>query len=342
MAFKDIQGQDTAIQMLKNSIANNHVSHAYLFQGPEGVGKRTTALAFAQTLNCLNMSANDKTQGLFCEETEELPPGDACGNCLSCRKVKSANHPDIHIIEPEKNSIKIEQIRKLRSNVFYKCYEGRYQVIIIDGAQYMTIEASNSLLKVLEEPPENTIFILVSSEPGKLADTIISRCQQIQFQPLSVNFIKELLSNNESEKEGHLGLVAALSGGSLSRAKELLEGGEILTERQDALEFTQRILERSFSDIILWCEKWDREKQKVKNILEVIGLWYRDLLVYRATGREDILINQDYLADIKRCTYSLTKINNALLLINKSIKHLEYNVSPRLILEVFLMKLKVN
>ena len=337
MAFKDIQGQDTAIQMLKNAIENNHVSHAYLFQGPEGVGKKATALAFAQTLNCLNLQINEKLS-----LSASVAHIDGCDSCLSCRKAENGNHPDIHIIEPEKYSIKIDQIRRLRSSVFYKCYEGRYQVIIIDGAHYMTIEAGNSLLKVLEEPPKNTIFILISSEPGKLPDTIISRCQQIQFQPLSPYIIKELLRSSVGGKDQALGLVAGLAGGSLAKAQELLAGGDILLERQETLEFVQRIVERSFSDIILWCEKWDKEKQKVKNILEILGLWYRDLLVYRTTGQEDILINQDYLADIKGCTFSLTKINNALLLIKESIKHLEYNVSPRLTLEVFLMKLKIE
>ncbi|NLT95137.1 MAG: DNA polymerase III subunit delta' [Clostridia bacterium] len=336
MALKDIRGQDTAIQMLKNCIINKHVSHAYLFQGPEGVGKKAVALAFAQALNCLDLQTDQSLPVLSWSEI------DGCGCCLSCRKAQKGNHPDIHVIEPEKYTIKIEQIRKLRGSVFYKCYEGLYKVIIIDGAHYMTIEAANSLLKVLEEPPENTVFILVSSEPGKLPDTIISRCQQIQFQPLSTHIIEELLKDNRPEQGGDLALAAGLAGGSLAKARELLEGGEILIQRQETLEFIQKVWERSWSEIILWCEKWDKEKQKVKNILEILGFWYRDLLVYRTTGREEILINQDYLADIKRCTLSLTKINNALLLINKSIKQLEYNVSPRLTLEVFFMNLKIN
>jgi len=326
MTFSEIRGQETAVQILKNSITNDHVSHAYLFQGPQGVGKKAAALALAQALNCLNF---------------QTFRGDACGSCLSCTKLKNGNHPDLLVIEPEKYSIKIEQIRNLRNRVFYKCYDGKYKVIIVDDAHYLTIQASNSLLKVLEEPPEKTVFILVSSEPGKLPDTIISRCQQVQFQPLSVNTIKELLSGKYPDKSTHLGLAASLSGGSLSKAQELLDEGEILIERREALEFIHRLVERSFSEIILWCEKWDREKQKVKSILEILELWYRDLLVYRTTGREEILINHDYLVDIKNCNQSLTKINYALTLINESIRNLEYNVSPRLILEVFFMNLKL-
>lgn len=327
VGFREIKGQETAVQMLKNSIIHNHVSHAYLFQGPEGVGKRTAAMAFAQTLNCLQATSAE---------------AEACGSCMSCQKMKSGNHPDVQVIEPEKFSIKIEQIRNLRNTVFYKCYEGNYQVIILDQAHCLTIEASNSLLKVLEEPPERTVFILITSESGKLPDTIISRCQQVQFQPLSVYTIMELLGDKQSEESGHLALAAGLAGGSLSKAKELMEEGQILSQREETLNFVNRLVEHSFNEIIFWCEKWDKEKQKVKTILEIMQLWYRDLLVYHTTGREEILINYDYLTDIKASRQSLTMINKALTLINESIKNLEYNVNPRLILEVFLMKLKLT
>ncbi|MGI6225969.1 MAG: DNA polymerase III subunit delta' [Peptococcales bacterium] len=327
MGFREIKGQETAIQILKNSIINNHVSHSYLFQGPEGVGKKTAALAFATTLNCLNLDTSI---------------ADACRYCLSCKKAQSNNHPDIHLIEPEKSSIKIDQIRNLRSQVFYKCYEGKQKIIILDDAHLLTIEASNSLLKVLEEPPERTVFILVTAEASKLPDTIISRCQQVVFQPLSVNTIKELLGKKHLGENAQINLTASLSGGSLSKTKELLDEGEFLKMRQEALEFSQRLSTHSFSDIILWCEKWDREKQKVKTIFEIIELWYRDLLVYTVSGREEILINQDYLNHIKNFPQSLTEIKYALLLINESIRNLEYNVNPRLILEVFFMKLKLT
>ena len=327
MGFVEIKGQDTAVQILKKSILSSHVSHAYLFQGLEGVGKKTTALALAQALNCLKFDTS---------------LAEACGKCSGCIKVENGNHPDIQMVIPEKYVIKIDQIRSLKGKVYYKCYEGRYKVIILDNAHNLTIEASNSLLKVLEEPPQDTVFILVTSEPGKLTDTIISRCQQIQFQPLSVYTIKELLMKKNPEKLSQISLAAGLAGGSLAKAEELLAEGEVLENRQETINVVKKLFELSFSDIILWCEKWDREKKKVKTILEIIQLWYRDLLVFRTTGREEILINQDLVADIKNSQHTLLNINYALLLINESIKNLEYNVSPRLVLEVFFMKLKIN
>lgn len=327
VGLSDIKGQEIPIRILNNSVLKNHVSHAYLFQGTEGVGKKTTALALAQTLNCLN------PQGALAE---------SCGICLSCIKLKEGNHPDVQVMEPEKYSIKIDQIRSLRNKVFYKCYEGKYKVIIIDDAHCLTTEASNSLLKVLEEPPEKTVFILVTSEPSKLPETIISRCQQVQFQPLSVNTIRELWSRHNLGQPEHLNLAASLGGGSLSKTQELINEGEIFSQRQETINFISKLGERSFNEIIFWCEQWDRQKQKVKTILEIMQLWFRDLLVYRTTGQEKILINQDYLEEIKNSRQSLTNINNALLLINELIKNLEYNVNPGLMLEVFLMKLKLN
>jgi len=325
--FAKIKGQDTAVQILKKSILSNHVSHAYIFQGLQGIGKKTAALALIQALNCLKFDTS---------------LGEACGVCSGCIKVKNSNHPDVQIISPEKYAIKIDQIRSLKNKVSYKCYEGRYKAIILDDAHCLTIEASNSLLKVLEEPPQDTVFILITSEPGKLSDTIISRCQQIQFQPLSVYTIKELLMAKNLDEFSQISLAAGLAGGSLAKAEELLAENEVLENRKDTINFVKKLFELSFSDIIFWCEKWDREKKKAKNILEIIQLWYRDLLVYRTTGREEILINQDHVADIKNSRHPLTNINYALLLINESIKNLEYNVSPRLILEVFFMKLKIK
>ncbi|MFZ7102173.1 MAG: DNA polymerase III subunit delta' [Peptococcaceae bacterium] len=327
MGFEKIRGQDTAVKMLKNSIIGNHISHAYLFAGPEGVGKKAAALAFAQALNCVNSADS---------------PGRGCQTCISCRKVLNSNHPDIEVIKPDGQSIKIDQVRNLKNKVYYKCYESKYKVIIFDDAHLLTIEGANSLLKVLEEPPENTIFVLVTAEPQQLPDTILSRCQQVQFKPLASQNIVDILRIKYPADTDRLKLVAGLAGGSLVKAAGLLEEGELLEIRSETVGFLQRLRELSFSEISLWCEKWDKDKQKIKTIFELTQFWYRDLLVWRTTGQEEILINQDYLADIKSNTNTFTNINFALSLIKDSRRYLEYNVNPRLALEVFFMKAKIN
>ncbi|MDK2822281.1 MAG: polymerase subunit delta [Clostridia bacterium] len=326
MGFENIKGQKIAIQMLKNSIINNHLSHAYLFVGPEGVGKKATGLALAQALNCLNLD-----HGVV-----------SCNNCISCRKIISGNHPDVEIIKPDGLSIKIDQVRNLRNKIFYKCYESKYKVIILNDAHFLTIEAANGLLKVMEEPPENTVFILVTSEPQQLPDTILSRCQQVQFQALSSFIIKEILIAKYPDKEAQLSLIASLSRGSLVKAEELIREGELLSKRSETINVLKKIFDISVSELAFWCEKWDKDKQSIKTIFELMQFWYRDLLVWRTTGQEDILINQDFLVDIKKSRHTLLDINNILSSINKSRKYLDYNVNPRLVLEVFLMKIKLN
>ncbi|MFZ5944519.1 MAG: DNA polymerase III subunit delta' [Bacillota bacterium] len=326
MSFAFIKGQDTAVQMLKNSIQSRHISHAYIFSGPEGVGKRTTALAFAQGINCLQPSLN---------------LDERC-SCLSCRKSMGGNHPDIEIIRPEGLSIKIDQVRTLRNKVFYKCYESKFKVIIIDDAHLFTIEAANSLLKVLEEPPEKTIFILITAESQQLPDTIVSRCQQIQFHPLAVSCIIELLAESFPQHLERLPLVAGLARGSLTRAAGLLEDGQLLEKRTDTINLLKRVFETTPGEILLWCEKWDKDKQNIKIIFELIQFWYRDLLIWRTTSREDLLINQDYLVDIKNNKHTLSGIQKCLTLINQCRKHLDFNANPRLVLEVFLLRTTTN
>jgi len=327
MGFADIKGQDRAIKILKNSIRTNHLAHAYLFVGQSGIGKKTTALALAQSINCLNF--NDFS-------------GDSCNNCISCKKIMSGNQPDVKIIKPDGRSIKIDRVRSLRSEIFFKCYESKFKVIIFDEAHFLTIEAANSLLKVLEEPPENTVFILVTSEPQQLPDTIISRCQQVQFQSLNSEVIKGIFFQKYPNRRGQIGLLASLARGSLSKTEELLQDKELMEKRSEIIKLLKKIISVSFGEISLWCEKWDKDRQNVKIILEMIQLWYRDLLVWGTTKEEALLINQDYLIDIKNNQHTLTNINKVLLLTQKSLRALEYNANPRLVLEVSLMKIKLN
>ncbi|MBM4321139.1 MAG: DNA polymerase III subunit delta', partial [Deltaproteobacteria bacterium] len=167
--FADIQGQDAAVAKLRRALREGRVPHAYLFCGPIGVGKERTALVLAQALQCRKL------------------PDDGCGRCEPCRKVAGARHPDVAVVRvPEGRSrVLIEQMRELQQCLAFRPYEGRNRVIVFPDAEVMTEEAANSLLKTLEEPPEQTHFVLTSSQPQNLLDTIRSRCQQVRFAPLS-------------------------------------------------------------------------------------------------------------------------------------------------------------
>ena len=166
MQFSEIKGQEQAIHIIERAIQTQHIAHAYLFTGPEGVGKKKAALAMAQYLNCTG-KAPESMQ--------------SCGSCPSCIQAQTGSQPDIIVLEPDGASIKIEQIRALLSKVSLRNYDSVYKVILINDAHLMTEQAANCLLKTLEEPTDNTVFILITSQIQNLPITILSRCQQIQF-----------------------------------------------------------------------------------------------------------------------------------------------------------------
>ena len=183
MLFDSILGQDLPKQILSRALKTGSIAHAYLFYGLESIGKRLTALEFAKALNC-----------------RQSGPQSACGECNSCSKISRGLHPDIFSVEPVKSTptareslIKIDPIRELQRKLSYLPYESRTKVAIIDGAESMNLQASNTFLKTLEEPPGQTIIILIASNPNQLLPTIISRCQALKFHPLTTNEVKEIL-----------------------------------------------------------------------------------------------------------------------------------------------------
>ena len=176
MSFESIIGQDRAKQMLQNGLRNKQLSHAYIFNGPVGTGKQRMALALAQAI--------------FCEQQSE----DACGHCLECRKTENQNHPDLHWVQPEGNTIKIEQIRELQRQFTFRASSAQTKVYVILQADRMTVQAANSLLKFLEEPQSTVVAILITDNGHAMLPTIQSRAQWITFKPAAPFEMFPLLS----------------------------------------------------------------------------------------------------------------------------------------------------
>ena len=177
MPFEHILGQSRPLNIVRRMLSSGKIPHAFLFTGIPGVGKYTTALALARALNCTQSTA------------------DFCGTCVSCKKIEANKHPDITLIGPEKNVIKIAQIRNLQQDIVFAPIEATWRVIIIDQAETMNKETANCLLKTLEEPPSATVLILVASATSRLLPTVLSRCQKIVFSPLSRHTVQTLLEN---------------------------------------------------------------------------------------------------------------------------------------------------
>lgn len=323
MQFSDIQGQEKAIHILQCAIQNRHIAHAYLFAGPEGVGKKQTALALAQYLNCAAPDLNTFT---------------SCGNCPSCIQSVSGSQPDILMLEPDGASIKIEQIRTLLSKVSLRSYENAYKVIIINDAHLMTEQAANCLLKTLEEPTDNTVFILITAQVQNLPVTILSRCQQISFHLLSPSVIQDILQKLHPERQSQIGLVTALAKGSVSTAENLLANEEIAGARQEFYDLLIKLHQMRPAQIIGWCEQWDKNKKMVKALLELGQLWYHDALMVNTSGQMTLLVNQDYLAPLKSQKIAPQQLLQILQYFQTGMVQLESNASPRLIMEIVLLK----
>jgi DNA polymerase-3 subunit delta' len=278
--FRDIIGHDDIVKNLKGAIVSGRVAHAYIFSGPEGVGKLTAAMAFARALVCSNNTS-----------------GDGCGQCSGCRKVSAGAHPDVHVIRPEGSTVKIAQIRQLTAGLQFGPATGRWTVRIIDGADKMTVEAANALLKTLEDPLPGVIIILVTGRPQAVVPTILSRCQHMYFQPLLKHQLIEGMIRFAEGPEEKMPLAASLAGGSLGRAVRLLSGGLLLRDR--AADLTRRLTSAGLEEALTLAAGTAAGKEDVIFSLDLMVLWLRDLLVYNETKNPGRLINADRLSEVR-------------------------------------------
>lgn len=299
-AFPDIIGQEKAIQFLKTVIRSGKMPHSYLFSGIPGVGKTTTALALAQALNC-GQPVNHQ----------------GCGTCRTCRQIEHGNFPDLMIIEPEGQNVKIEQIRELNRNLNYKPVSGEYRVSLIQQAETLTQEAANSFLKTLEEPPPGNILILNVIEPRDLLPTIVSRCQRIGFRPLTAPMISEYLIKGYNVEEEKAALLARIAEGSLGRAMMLLED-DFMEKRQELIEGVVRLqskgvnAEQALEMAVDYSSKdrqgggpGNRQASYLSQLFGVWKSWYRDLILIKVHGPADLLINFDFSSKLKEISGNL-------------------------------------
>ena len=276
MSFSEIIGQTKIIRLLRRALARDLLPHAFLFTGPEGVGKKSTALTLAKVVNC-----------------QDWASGDCCDQCTSCRKADSGNHPDINLIEREGPFIKIEQIRALKHRLRFKPLEGRYRVTVINNSQHLKAEAANALLKVLEEPPADNLIILTAIEITALLPTIVSRCLHLPFQPLATVEISDHLAKIHSLSPEKAAMIARLAGGSLSRALALLDEKK-LVRRNLILETVTEIHKSRITDLLALINRWKGDNLDLQQDLEWLKTWIRDLLVEKFDATDSVgLVNSD-------------------------------------------------
>ncbi len=312
VTFRNLVGQEVALTQLRRAVQNNRVAHCYLFQGPAGVGKQTAALALAASLNCLDPQA-----------------GDACGSCLSCRKIAGDCHPDVQVLKPEGETFKLHQVRELQKTAQLQAMEGRYKVFIILRADRFTAQAANSLLKILEEPPAQTIFVLVAESPN-LLPTLLSRSQMVNFGPLPAAVLAGLLIKREfpPAEAQTLGETAE---GSMARALDSNHIREVEVWREVVASLLRLI---SNEDPVVAAQTLDK-LETGKNLPPVLEYLMRQLLDRLQTQCAGPFTNiLDELAGRPAVA------NLVLGAAREALRAVRYNANTRLVLEVLGLRLE--
>jgi len=272
MAFKDIIGQNKAIRILRRTIERRRIPSSYLFAGESGIGKKCTAMNLAKTVNCLN------------PVDSAYPSIDCCDECISCKKIDTGVHPDCLVVYPEGGQIRIEEIRSVDNALSLKPFEGKKKIVIINDAETMNVFASNAFLKTLEEPPKDSLIILISSKPDNLSDTIRSRCSRINFTPLSYEESQRVLERIlvQGGKTPHE--ISTLIRLSLGRPGFVLSG-ELIEEREWFLCLLKGML---LSKKDGWTSKEEMEKWH-----DLLLIFLRDMAILKITREATDLINND-------------------------------------------------
>jgi len=322
MQFKDIFGHERNISLLKSFLKQGRLPHALLFHGAPGIGKKTTAKVFAKALNCTN--------DIY----------DSCDLCPSCQKVDHNNHLDVMIIKPDGQYIKIQAIRDLQQQLKFKPWEGKKRVCIIEDAERMNDVSANALLKTLEEPPSSNVIILITEKPHLLPATVASRCQQVRFNPLKDEDVVLYMIEKLHVKKSAARVLASSSGGSIERALEL-HNGAYLAIRDKILEM---VSEENIQEPIIKLAHtrcFGDEREEVIERLEILRMFYRDVLLYRETSDINGLINVDRIEIIQNLSQRLQtrEIIRNINIIDNVFMAIESNADRTLALETMMLRI---
>ena len=313
--FAKLSGQQRAKTLLGRSLASGRIAHAYLFRGPDGVGKKLFGIAMAKALNC-------RVDG----------PSGACCSCVSCRKFDSGNHPDCVVESPEKKTIKIERVRQLCKSLSYPPYESERRVVVIEDVHAMRPEAANSLLKTLEEPPPGNILILTAETSKNILPTISSRCQIVPFFPLSQAETAEILQKHEKLDEEHSNLLARLSEGSPGQA--------LLLYKTDMIETWKRVIailsdpkynnDRYIGTVLQLAGQMADLKENLVPMLGLLRIWLRDILA----GKTGLTTSSGLSPSLSRMVFAKMEA------IDRAERELARNCNRSLVCEILLFRLQ--
>jgi DNA polymerase-3 subunit delta' len=319
MPFSSIAGHTPVVELLARSVARHTLPQSLLFAGPEGVGKRLTAIALAQALNC-----------------DRVRNGDACGACASCRRIARGVHADVLCVEPgDTGTIKVDQVREAIDRAAYRPFEGKRRVVIIEAADGLLGEAQNALLKTLEEPPPASVFVLITARPDVLLPTVRSRCQRLRFGPLPVQDVAAVLVRDHGFTKADAQASAAVADGSVGRA--LAEGAEDAGEARGA---AARLLAAASSpdprrrlDGAKAFAGSTADRDELSRRLLAMSSLLRDLGLLAVRGGEDAVANADLRADLQALlrAYDARRAIEGFSVVDRALDALDRNASPKIV-----------
>lgn len=327
-SFKDVVGHKDILKYISSAVENNRVSHAYILNGERGSGKKMLANLFAMTLLC---------------ETGDNEP---CGKCHSCKQAESGNHPDIIRVTHEKpNSISVDDIRtQVNNTVDIKPYQGPYKVYIIPQADMMTPQAQNAILKTIEEPPSYAVFLLLTENAEKLLPTINSRCVMLKLRNIKDTLIKKYLMENLEIPDYKADMCTAFAQGNMGRAIMLANSDHFNEIREEAVQLLKHISEMELNEIVAAVKNISVYKLEITDYLDIIMIWYRDVLLYKATKEIDKVVFKDQLQSIKEQARKSSYEGIELILesLEKAKARLKANVNFDLVMELLFLTIKEN
>ena len=332
VGFDLIRGQDQAVGLLNNLLRKDQIPHALVLTGIDGIGKQTAARTFAMACNCTarqHLGTHPSTS----------PRVNACGRCRNCRRILADQHPDILHLRPSGQMIRIAVIRDLIQRLALKPYESGKRVVILAEAHTMNPEAGNALLKILEEPPPDTLLILTARQIADLLPTIVSRCQQIRFAPLPREVLVELLMENEGMLPEDAEAATALSEGSYTRAATMAREGWIARRRWLAGEIN-RLKDQNTTVRLALAEALAAGKARLPEALTWLLSWYRDLIVFPI--QPDLIVNRDLEDHIRSAAgrgESTLSLIDRMKAIQAALRALQNNANPRLTMELLVLQL---
>lgn len=328
--FKDVVGHKNIIKYIQNAVTADAVSHAYILNGDRGSGKKLLANLFAMSLQCENRDED----------------GDACGKCQSCRQAMNANQPDIIRVTHEKpNTISVDDIREqVNDDIVIRPYSSKYKIYIIADADLMSVQAQNALLKTIEEPPAYAVIMLLTENADTLLPTIRSRCVMMKLRNIKDQLVKKYLMEQMEIPDYKADVCVAFAQGNMGKAI-MLANSEYFNEiKEEVVHLLRNIDDMTVSDLMEAVKRCMTYKLEINDYLDMIAIWYRDVLIYKATKSVDRVVFSDQMRSIREraSKSSYEGIENILDAIEKAKARMKANVNFELTMELLLLTIKEN